>query len=94
MIPVGIGRSAQGFDKINPAVLAEAGNRLAGLGIQRIHPPKRGQHDDALVVTIAPIGDAAVQPAEIGRHAEPVLVDFWVEHPFGRAGRGVEGGDL
>ena len=68
--------------EIDAAVLAETRDRLAGLRIERDHLRERGQDDDALVVAVAPIGDAAVQPAEIGGHAEAVLVDLWDRTPI------------
>jgi hypothetical protein len=53
-----------------------------------------GEDQHAFVVAVAPVGDAAVQPAVIGGDAETVLVDLRVEHPFGLAGCCVDGGDL
>jgi hypothetical protein len=63
--------------EIDAAVSAEALHRLAPvLASSAIICAKGGQHDDALVVAVAPIGDAAMQPAVIGGNAEAVVVDL------------------
>ena len=80
--------------EVDPAVGAECRHRLSRLGIQRDHVRERREDHHAFVVAVAPIGDAAMQPSVVGGDAETVLVDLGIEHPFGLAGGGVDGGDL
>ena len=91
---VGIDRATQAFREVDPAVLAECRHRLSGFGVERDHLRERGEDHDAFVVAVAPISDAAMQPAEIGGNAKAVFVDLWIVHPFGFAGGGIDGGDL
>ncbi len=91
---VAVDRAAQTFGEIDPAIPAECRHRRSGFGVQHDHLRKRREHHDAFVVAIAPIGDATMQPPVVGGNAEPVLVDLGIEHPFGRAADGIDGGDL
>ena len=79
---IAVDRPAQALREIDPAVGPECRHRLSGLGIERDHLRERGEDHDAFVIAIAPIGDAAMQPAIIGGNAETVLVDFWDRTPI------------
>ena len=87
-------RTSQSFREIDPAILAECRHRLSGLSVERDHLREGSEDHDALVVAIAPVSNAAMQPAEIWRNAKAVLVDLWIVHPFGHAGGGIDRGDL
>ncbi len=80
--------------EIDTSVGAEVRDGLSGSGIERDHLCKSRQDHDPLVVAIAPIGEAAMGPAEVGGRPEPILIDLGVEHPSGFAGRGIDGRDL
>ena len=93
-VVVALDGTAQASGKINPALVAERWHRLAGLRIERDHLRESGEHNDAFVIAVSPVRDAAMQPAIVGGKTKPVLVDFGIEHPSGLAGGSVDGGDL
>jgi hypothetical protein len=71
--------------EIDPALVSERRRRFSGFGIERDHLRERGEDHDAFVVAIAPIGDAAVQPAEVGGKTDTVFVDPGIVNPSGLA---------
>ena len=90
--PARIRRPAQPRDQIHRALVPERAHRPAGPGVEGDHRGVNGEHDDALVLTVPPVGDAAMEPAVVRRH--PELPGARIEDPLRPAGRRVDRGHL
>src|SRR5438132_2096277 len=84
--------TAQPLRQVDAALLADAGNGLARLRVQADQLAVTGAKKDALIVTICPVGDAAMHEAIVGWRS--VLPCLGVVDPPGLACRGVDGRDL
>jgi hypothetical protein len=71
-----VDRPPQALREIYPAVFAEGRHWVSGPGIKRDHLRERREDHQTLVVTVAPIGEAAIQPTKVGGISETILVDF------------------
>lgn len=90
--PARDGGPAQPVHQVHRALVAEGLDRPAGLGVERDHRAVAREHDDALVLAVPPVGDAAVKPAVVRRHAE--LPRARIEQPLRLAGCRVDRGHL
>jgi len=74
--------------RIDPSWYHEGTPIMVSGVLERDHRGVTCEHDDALVLTVAPVRNAAVEPAVVGRH--PELPRLWIEDPLRPAGRRVD----
>src|SRR2546429_1696165 len=91
-VQMAIDSTAQLLRQVNAPLATEGANRLARLRVQADQIAVTGAKKDALIVTICPVGDAAMHEAIVGWRS--VLPCLGVVDPPGLACRGVDGRDL
>src|SRR5438132_1631961 len=91
-VQMAIDSTAQLLRQVNAPLATEGANRLVRLRVQADQIAVTGAKKDALIVTICPVGDAAMHEAIVGWRS--VLPCFRIVDPPGLACRGVDGRDL
>ena len=77
--------------QIDDAVLAERGDRRAGLRVERLHAVARRDVDDPRRPSVRPVREAAAR--ELTRRFLAALALVFAVHPLHLAGRGIERDD-
>ena len=87
-----IDSTAQPLRQVNAPLATEGANGLARLRVQADQIAVTGAQKDALIVTICPVGNAAMHEAIVGWRS--VLPRLGVVDPLGLSCRGVDGRNL